>query len=148
MVITLLPKSVAEVGYEFTHLGKTQICNRCSLLKVCVDALKEDYTYKVTNVRKKEHECLIDNQIMVICEVEEANDIISVKKQKFLENIIVNRDSIACQEILCKHYENCVSPIYEQQTKVKIVRVIEDIKCPLKYELVLVEVRKLQSKNV
>jgi uncharacterized protein (UPF0179 family) len=145
MVITLLPKSVADVGYEFTHLGKTQICKKCSLLKVCVDALKEDYTYKITSVRKKEHECLIDNQVMVVCEVEETNDTISVTRQKFLENIIVNRDSLDCQEILCKYHENCMSPLYDNKTKVKVVSVIEDIQCPLKYELVLVEVKKLHS---
>ena len=145
MVITLLPKNVADIGYQFIHLGKTQICKKCPLSKVCVDVLKEGYTYKITNVRRKEHECMIDKQVMVVCDVEEANDIISVRQQKFLKNIIVNREPFKCKEILCKYHENCVSPIYEKQVKIKIINIIEDIQCPLEFELVLVEARKLNK---
>ena len=143
MVITLLPNSVAKIGYSFTNLGKTEICESCSLLKVCVDALKENYSYQVTEIKGIEHTCLIDNQTMVVCNVEEANDIISVKKQKFLDNIILNRETFDCNEILCKYYENCMSPIYCKKEKVKIIKVLENINCPLKYELVLVEAKKI-----
>ena len=143
MVITLLPRSVAKIGYHFTNLGKAKTCDSCSLLKVCVDALKENYTYQVTEIKGIEHTCLIDNQTMVVCKVEEANDIISVRKQKYLDNIILNRETLDCCEILCKYFENCMSPIYCDQEKIKILQIIEDIECPLKYELVLVEAKKI-----
>ena len=145
MIVTLLPKDTAKIGYQFTHLGKVQICNQCSLLKVCVDVLKENFSYQVTEVRKKEHICLIDNQIMIVCNVEEASDIISVRKQKFLENIVLNRAVLMCNEILCQYYENCMSPVYIKQEKVKIVNIIKDIECPLKYDLVLVEAKKISN---
>ncbi|NPD87943.1 MAG: hypothetical protein HGN29_04425 [Asgard group archaeon] len=145
MVITLVPKDVADIGYQFTHLGKTKICNQCSLLKVCVDALKENFSYTVTEVREKEHVCLIDDQIMIVCNVEETSDIISVRKQKFLKNIVLSRELLICNEILCKYYENCMSPVYSKQEKVKIINIIEDIKCPLKYDLVLVEAEKISN---
>lgn len=145
MVITLIPKDVASKGYQFTNLGKAQICNSCPLLKVCVDALKENYTYQVTETKKIEHTCLIDNQTMIVCNVEEANDLISVRKQKFLDNIILHREVLGCTELLCKYFENCMSPVYSKQEKVKIIEVIEDIICPLKYDLVLVEAKKITN---
>ncbi|MHA1952884.1 MAG: UPF0179 family protein [Candidatus Heimdallarchaeaceae archaeon] len=145
MVVTLLPRDTAKIGYQFTHLGKAQVCNQCSLLKVCVDVLKENFSYQVTEVRAKEHMCLIDNQVMLVCNVEEASDIISVRKQKFLENILLNRAVLVCNEILCQYYDNCISPVYIKQEKVKIVNIIKDIECPLKYDLVLVEAKKISN---
>jgi uncharacterized protein (UPF0179 family) len=145
MTITLVPKDVAKIGYQFTHLGKTKICNKCSLLKVCVDALKDNVSYVVKEFREKEHKCLIDDQIMVVCEVEETSDTISVRKQKYLKNIVLNRELLECNEVLCRYYDNCMSPVYSKQEKVKIINIIEEIKCPLKYDLILVEARKISN---
>ena len=85
MVITLVEKEVAEVGYGFTNLGATKICENCQLKKVCVDVLEKYHAYRVVEVRKKEHICMIENQPMLVCLVEEDDYIISVEKQKYLE---------------------------------------------------------------
>ena len=143
MVITLLEKNIATVGYKFTHLGGTKVCKKWSLNKVCVDSLEKNITYFVTEVRQNEHSCLIDNQVMVVCEVEETSVIISVEDQKFLENIVLNRSPIKCNEILCENYEYCLNPGYLQETKIKILKTIKKIECPLNYNLVLAEVRKV-----
>ena len=60
MVISLVPKDVAEEGYQFTHLGGTETCKECKLLPVCVNSLEIGNTYDVTQVREKEHNCLIN----------------------------------------------------------------------------------------
>jgi len=145
MVITLVGKNIAKIGYSFTHLGGTEICEKCPLLKVCVDPLEKSSTYKITNIREKEHICLIDNQTMVVCDVEETNDTITVENQKFLENIIIKRNSVKCKEILCEYYDNCIHPRYNKMEKVKIMKLIKDVNCPINLDLVLVEVKKIRK---
>ena len=86
MVISLIPKDVARDGYQFTHLGGSETCKECKLLRVCVDSLEIGSTYEVTQIKEKEHNCRIDNSVMVVCELKELNDIISVKFQKYLED--------------------------------------------------------------
>lgn len=145
MVITLLEKNIASVGYKFTHLGGIKVCEKCSLKKVCVDSLEKNRSYVITEVRQNEHLCLIDNQVMVVCEVEETSIIIAVENQKFLENIVLNRSPIKCNEILCENYEYCLNPGYLQETKIKVLETIKKIECPLNYNLVLAEVRKAEK---
>ena len=142
MVISLMPKSVAKTGYQFTHLGGVNTCKSCQFLPVCVDSLEVNSSYEVTEVREKEHPCLIDNQPMVVCDVKEINDIITVHDQKFLDNVIISRNPVDCLERLCKNHEYCVSPKYEKTSKAKILKVIGKVTCPLNYSLVLVEVKK------
>ena len=143
MIITLLEKNVAKEGYRFTHMGSAKICETCPFYKVCVESLQEYNTYIVKTVRKKEHPCLIDNQTMLVCEVEEANLILTVKKQKFLADMLFTREPNNCKEILCENYDYCVSPAFDKPTKIKILKEKKEIKCPLNYDLVLVEAHKV-----
>ena len=143
MVLTLLNKNNVSVGYKFTHLGSATICESCKLKKVCVDSLEKNKTYVVTEIRKNEHPCLIDNQKMILCNVEETSSTITVKNQKFLDNIVLNRSPIQCNEILCENYDYCLHPSFNEETKIKIVEKIRKIDCPLKYDLILVEANKV-----
>ncbi|MHA1223128.1 MAG: UPF0179 family protein [Candidatus Heimdallarchaeaceae archaeon] len=146
MIITLIDKAVAKEGYRFTHLGGTKICQTCPLAKVCVDSLKINTTYIVSKVRPKQHICKIckiDNIVMSICEVEEATNILAVKNQKFLDNIVILREPLECQEILCENYDFCISASFNKPTKVKVLKTIKKISCPLEYDLVLIEAKKV-----
>ncbi|MCE7741647.1 MAG: hypothetical protein GOP50_04250 [Candidatus Heimdallarchaeota archaeon] len=143
MVISLVPKGVAQKGYQFTHLGSTQTCQKCNLLSVCVNSLETGSTYEVIQVREKEHPCLIDNSMMVVCELKQKNDKISVRQQKYLDNVVVTRETIDCVEILCENYDYCVSEKYSKTTKIKILKNLGKINCPLNYQLVLVEGEKI-----
>jgi uncharacterized protein (UPF0179 family) len=145
MVITLVGKNIAKIGYSFTHLGGTEICTECPLFKACVDPLEKNTTYKIIEIREKEHTCLIDNQIMVICDVKETNDTVTVENQKYLENMIIQRSSIKCDEILCEYYDNCIHPRYNKITRVKIQKLIKKINCPISLDLILVEARKAEK---
>jgi len=147
MIITLLEINIAQIGYTFTHVGGTELCSKCSLRKVCVEALEKNVSYEVRKIGTKEHRCLIDNQVMIVCEVEIINNTITVEKQKYLENIIINRQPLKCKEVLCENHEYCVHPNFSEQSKVKIIKVLNNVKCPLNYDLVLVEAKKISQKN-
>ncbi len=146
MVISLVSKDVSEVDYKFTHMGSVEICNKCPLKKVCVDSLKENNNYIITNVKRKEHSCLIDGRKMVVCEVKEIKPRVSVRKQKHLEGMTIKRKPLECNEILCEHYSvHCCLVGFDKEMKIKIIKELEEIQCPLKYDLVLVEAEKKKS---
>ncbi|MHA1201201.1 MAG: UPF0179 family protein [Candidatus Heimdallarchaeaceae archaeon] len=145
MIITLVEKEVAELNYTFTHVGASKICDNCSLKKVCVDVLKENHSYSVIEVRQKEHTCLIENQPMLVCVVEEADYIISVENQKYLENIILRRNSLNCKEILCENYDYCMSPLFDKTSRIKVKDILRKLNCPLSFDLILVNARKVDK---
>jgi len=145
MVISLVPKDVAKKGYQFTHLGGTETCKKCKLLSVCINSLVVGSNYEITKVREKEHTCLIDDGSMVVCDLKEMNDLLSVKFQKFLDHVVITREPLECIEVLCEYYDYCMSDKYEQTTKVKVLKNKGKIQCPLKYDLVLIEGEKIEN---
>lgn len=144
MTLSFVPKDVARIGYKFSHQGGTQTCKKCQYLQVCIQQLEVGSTYEILEVRNKEHPCLIDNGIMIVCEVKKINDTISIKTQKYIENLISTREPIECNEVLCENYDYCVSIKYNRVSKIKIIKKMEDIQCPLGYNLVLVEANKIE----
>ena len=145
MVITLVEKSIAKIGYIFTHFGETQICELCPLRHVCVNSLEKNKSYIIKSIMGKEHACLIDDSQMMVCDVEETNYKITIENTKFLDNIVVKRASINCKEVICEYYENCLHPNFEEQAKIKIIRKIKEIKCPLDLNLILIEAKKIEE---
>ena len=145
MIITLVEKEVAELKYTFTHLGASEICNNCPLKKVCVDVLNKNHSYKVVEVKQKEHICLIENQQMLVCIVEEADYTISVENQKYLENIVIKRNSLNCKEVLCENYDYCMSPLFDNARKIKVQGILRKLNCPLDFDLILVNARKVNK---
>ena len=145
MTLSFIPKDVVKVGYKFSHQGGTQTCKKCQYIQVCIQQLELGSSYEIVEVRGKEHPCLIDNGIMVVCEVKKINDTVAVENQKYLENLISTRKPIECNEVLCENYDYCVSVKYMQTSKIKIIEKKRDIKCPLGYNLVLVEANKIDS---
>jgi len=147
MVITLVEKEVAELNYTFIHVGASKICGNCPLKKVCVDVLKKNHSYKVVEVMQKEHTCLIENQPMLVCVVEEADYVISVENQKYLENIILKRNSLNCKEVLCENYDYCMLPLFDKTSKIKVQSILRKLNCPLDFDLILVDARKVDEEQ-
>lgn len=145
MVISLVPKAVAKKGYQFTHVGGTETCQKCKLLSVCINSLEIGSTYEVTKIRENEHICLIDDSIMAVCEVIQKNDLLSVKYQKYLDGVVLTREPIECIELLCENYDYCVSPKYNKPAKIKIMKNLAKLKCPLDYNLVLTESKRIEN---
>ncbi|MHA1303699.1 MAG: UPF0179 family protein [Candidatus Heimdallarchaeaceae archaeon] len=144
MIITLIPKDVARTGYQFTHLGGVQECEQCKLQSVCVNSLEKTKNYRVKKVRKKEHRCPIDDTKMVVCEVEEINKRIAVKDNKVMEGVILTREPIECEEILCEYYEKCVLEDFQESTRIKVVLKLKKIDCPIGLDLIEVEIEKVE----
>jgi uncharacterized protein (UPF0179 family) len=145
MPLSFVPKDVAKVGYKFSHQGGTPTCKQCRYIQVCIEQLEEGSSYEIVEVRDKEHPCLIDNGVMVVCEVKKTFDTLAVENQKYLEDLISTRKPIECNEILCDNYDYCVSIKYDQISKIKIIKKTKDINCPLGYNLVLVEAHKMNE---
>ena len=82
---------------------------------------------------------------MVVCEVQKISDVIAIEKQKYLDNLITTRKPINCSEILCENYDFCVPIKYTESSKIKIIKSMKDINCPLGYNLVLVEANKINK---
>ncbi|MHA1114888.1 MAG: UPF0179 family protein [Candidatus Heimdallarchaeum aukensis] len=145
MKITLIPKNVANLGYVFSHVGELPECAQCKLRSVCIDALVKGKNYKVVEIKKKEHVCLIDETKMVVCKVEEINPVIIIKKEKNLpvmEGLTLTIEPIECDEIFCENYEKCIRDLEQGFRKVKIKKEFKKVDCPLGYDLVEVEVEK------
>ena len=145
MLISFIPKDVAKIGYHFIHQGETQTCKNCQFIQVCIKQLEKGSSYEVVDIRDKEHPCLIDNGIMIVCEVQKISDVIAIENQKYLDNLITTRKPIDCSEILCENYDFCVPIKYTKASKIKIIKSIKDINCPLGYNLVLVEANKVNT---
>ncbi|MHA1218445.1 MAG: UPF0179 family protein [Candidatus Heimdallarchaeaceae archaeon] len=145
MLISFVPKDVAKLGYCFIHQGETQTCKNCQFIQVCIEQLEIGSSYEVVDIRGKEHPCLIDNGIMIVCEVQKISDVIAIEKQKYLNNLITTRKPINCSEILCENYDFCVPIKYTESSKIKIIKSMKDINCPLGYNLVLVEASKVNE---
>ncbi len=146
MTITLVPKTVAKIGYKFVHVGELEECKNCPLRKVCIEPLVKDSLYEVVQLRKKEHKCPIDGTIMIVCDVEERNPVINIiNTDKALEGIIITREPIKCDEILCEYYDKCVSKSFDDVVKVKIVKKIRKINCPIGLDLFEAEVKKVKE---
>lgn len=139
MVITLVDKSVAYVGYRFVHLGQSSSCEHCPLRKVCVESLEKYHNYEIVAVMTKEHKCIIDESTMRVVDVKEVPITLTVEKKKYLEDMIITRPAIQCNEQLCTNYDYCMNPLFASESKVKVIKVLNEVDCPLGYNLVLVE---------
>jgi len=144
MVITLIPKSVAKVNYRFTHFGGVEICEKCPLKNVCIDSLKINKIYEIKSIRKKEHNCLIDNSKMIVCDVTNCNPIITIPDERVMEGVIITRSVSNCNEILCENYQKCLPYGFDKITKVKVLRIIRQVECPLNYALKEIEAEKIE----
>ena len=145
MKITLVPKSVANLGYVFSHIGELPECRQCKLRSVCIDSLTKGQNYKVVEIKKKEHVCPIDETEMMVCKVEEISPVIIIKKEKNLpvmEGLTITIEPIECDEIFCENYEKCIRNFDQGFRKVKIKKEFKKVDCPLDYDLVEVEVDK------
>lgn len=130
-LITLVGKKLAKVGNEFVYMGITQKCRNCKLKTVCSN-LQEGRTYKIVKIRNKFHECWLHDGGVVAVEVEKQPALVNIRKEE-AEGTAVEYKAINCDNISCREYENCVTPLKPKEYK--ILEVKEDVKCPLGYKL-------------
>ncbi len=129
-MITLIGKELAHEGLEFQYLGPLLECRNCKLKNVCFN-LDEGKWYRITGVRDKEHDCKVhDGGKVVTVEVEELPVPLALSAKSVVEGETLTFKPINCKEYNCEYYELCHPMGLRDGTKIKIEKVVEDIKCP------------------
>ena len=129
-MITLIGKELAQEGLEFQYLGPLLECRNCKLKNVCFN-LDEGKWYRITAVRDKEHDCKVhDGGKVVTVEVEELPVPLALNAKGVVEGETVTFKPINCKEYDCEYYELCHPLGLRDGTKIKVEKIVEDIKCP------------------
>jgi len=129
-MITLIGKELAKEGLEFQYLGPLLECKSCKLKNVCFN-LDEGKWYRITGVRDKEHDCKVhDEGKVVTVEVEELPVPLAVDAKGVVEGETLTFKPANCKEYDCEFYELCHPLGLREGTKIKIEKIVEEIKCP------------------
>ena len=136
-LVTLIGEKLAKNEAEFIYIGPNNECRNCKLKTVCFN-LKIGRRYKITNIRDKRHNCNIHEGTVAVVEVQEIPIFTAIEKniKEGTKTKIINRD---CKSIGCRYYEFCNIPLNKDKTFL-VKKVIEDIDCPIGYDLQKVEV--------
>ena len=129
-MITLIGKELAQEGLEFQYLGPLLECRNCKLKNVCFN-LDEGKWYRITAVRDKEHDCKVhEGGKVVTVEVEELPVPLALNAKGVVEGETVTFKPANCKEYDCEYYELCHPLGLREGTKIKVEKIVEDIKCP------------------
>jgi len=129
--VTLIGEKLAKKGNEFVYFGITQQCRGCKLKMVCSN-LKEGRKYRIIKVRDAHHECGLYEGGVVAVEIEKLPTITTIGKES-AEGTKVTYKEVECNNVGCENYKLCHPGVKEK--KYNIIGVIEDVECPLGYEL-------------
>lgn len=138
-LVTLIGERLAEKGKEFVYIGPNNECKNCKLKTVCFN-LKSGKKYKITNIRDKKHNCNVHEGTAAVIEVQEQPIITSIDK-KYDEKSNSKIEKKNCGSIGCMHYEICNVNI-EKGKKYKIIKIFEEIECPMGYKIQKVELKE------
>ena len=141
-LVTLIGEKLAIEDAEFTYLGPQNDCRNCKLKTVCFN-LKPGRRYKITNIRDKRHSCSVHEGNAAVVEVQELPIYTSVDK-KISEGSKIKIDKDDCGSIGCNNYNLCCKKFLKEK-KFKIVKIYEDIECPMGLKLKRAEL--IEDKN-
>ena len=135
-LVTLIGEKLAVDDCEFVYIGPNNECRNCKLKTVCFN-LKPGRKYKITSVREKRHNCSIHEGNAAVVEVQEMPIIVAVDK-KFSEGDKIKFENDTCRSIGCANFELCSINLGKDKNY-KILKIYEDIECPLGNKLKKVE---------
>jgi uncharacterized protein (UPF0179 family) len=138
-LVTLIGEKLAEKGKEFVYIGPNKECKNCKLKTVCFN-LKPGKKYKITNIRDKKHNCNIHEGTASVIEVQEQPIITCIDK-KYDENSNSKIEKNNCGSIGCMYHDLCSVNI-EKGKKYKIIKIFEEIECPIGYKIQKVELKE------
>ena len=138
-LVTLIGEKLAVKDSEFVYMGPSNECRNCKIKTVCFN-LKIGRKYKITEIRDKKHSCKLHEGSASAVEVQELPIITTVDKKlsKGDEIDIKNKE---CDSIGCVYHEICNVKLSKDK-KFTISNIIEDINCPLGYNLQKVELKE------
>jgi hypothetical protein len=138
-LVTLIGEDLATEGNEFIYLGPNNECRNCKLKTVCFN-LKSGRKYKIEKVRDKHHDCNVHERTTIVVEVIEM-PIFTAIDVKHNEGTITKIEKNDCRSIGCPNYELC-SVTINKDKKFKIIKIYEDINCPLGYKIKKAELQE------
>ena len=139
MTITLVGKDVAETGYEFVYLGEAEECSGCRLRTVC-NSLDRGSRYKVTEVRKQEHDCALLEGGIVAVRVEKTAAPAVLPKRGLMDGVTVTFTEPRCGMPGCPNWNLCNPVGRRTGDKLSVVRVDAAAECPAGERVARVEV--------
>ncbi|MGF3553806.1 MAG: UPF0179 family protein [Thermoplasmatota archaeon] len=135
-LVTLIGEKIAIEEGEFLYIGPNKECRNCKLKTVCFN-LKPGRKYKITSIREKRHSCSIHEGNAAVVEVQELPIITAVDK-KFFQGENIKLEKEICRSIGCVNFDLCNVNISKDKNYM-IIKIFEEIECPLGYELNKVE---------
>lgn len=135
-LVTLIGEKLAIEDCEFVYIGPNNECRNCKLKTVCFN-LKPGRKYKITSVREKRHNCSIHEGNAAVVEVQELPIVTAVDK-KLSDGDNIKFEGEACRSIGCINFDLC-SISLSKDKNYKIIKVYENIECPMGLELKKVE---------
>ena len=138
-LVTLIGEKLAKKDNEFVYIGPNNECRNCKLKTVCFN-LKKGRKYKIIGIRDKKHNCSVHEGAAAVVEVSQLPIITSADKklEEGSKSIIKNKE---CGSIGCVNYKICDVSLEKEKNYI-IVKIFEDIKCPIGYELQKVELKE------
>jgi len=136
-LVTLIGEKLAIEDAEFVYLGPQNDCRNCKLKTVCFN-LKPGRRYKITNIRDKRHSCNVHEGNAAVVEVQELPIYTSIDN-KISEGTTTKIKKDNCGSIGCPNYDLCNISLSKDK-KFKIVKIYEDIECPMGFKLKRAEI--------
>ncbi len=136
--VTLIGKSLAKEGLEFTFGGCLSKCKDCGLKNSCC-GLKKNKWYRITDVRSKSHDCEVHHEEVKVVEVEEVPIKTAASGRSVIEGSVITLEEKDCDEVGCENYQLCHPKGIESDKKYNIESVGEEIECPKGKDLKTVE---------
>jgi len=137
-LMTLVPETLAKIGYEFYMVGPLPECKSCRLRSVCFQ-LEQGKVYKVTKVRENKHPCKIHGRDVCIVEVEPSSFKTSVHEKRAVEGSMLEYVQVVCASPGCEHYHTCKPMFAKEGRKYKIKKVGKKLECLEGHDLKEVE---------
>lgn len=148
IIVTMVSKNNAKLGYRFIRQGSSEECLRCSFKHICIDKLEEGRIYQIVNIRKNEHYCKLINDKVKVVEVIESNIKCTVPTRIAFEGSIITYNRIICDEIKCINFTECNPIGLKDGDKCKLVRKLGKVNCNKGKSLTAVVLFRISSFNV
>jgi len=138
-LVTLLQEGQDRPGHEFIYRGPSPECKECKVKAVCLNQ-EVGKRYRVMRLRDVLHPCPLSGFRARVVEVEPVAPAFSIHIRRAVEGSVVEYQGLDCNRTDCPNYRICHPMGVEIGMKVKVVKVGQELRCPLGYEITPVDV--------
>lgn len=138
-MITLISYLTAREGFKFVYAGPSPECLNCRFNKVCNSKLEVGQVYEVVKVYGIRNRCPI-NEYVVTVEVREAVIEVALNRKVAVEGMTLTYVKMVCEDVKCGNHKKCVPELIIKPVKIKVLKTLNNVNCPKKFELVNTQV--------